>query len=87
MRRSTMKDYTSHIDTFARDRLPPREQWPEFVFDRPELDYPPGRPTARRGSIDDAVAEGHGARIALRSPNETLTYAELLERANRIGTC
>jgi 2-aminobenzoate-CoA ligase len=79
-----MKDYTSHIDTFARDRLPPREQWPEFVFDRPELDYP-GRLNCATRLVDDAVAEGHGARIALRSPNETLTYAELLERANRIA--
>ena len=79
-----MKDYTSHVDTFARDRLPPREQWPEFVFDRPELDYP-GRLNCATRLVDDVVADGHGARIALRSPNETLTYAELLERANRIA--
>ncbi len=31
---------SSHVDTFARDRLPPPAQWPVFVFDRPEVCYP-----------------------------------------------
>ena len=31
---------TGHVDTFARDNLPPRAQWPEFKFDLPELQYP-----------------------------------------------
>ena len=35
--------------------------------------------------IDDAVAEGHGERIALYSEKEHWTYAQLLERANRIA--
>ena len=30
------------VDTFARDNLPPREQWPEFRFDLPELHIPSG---------------------------------------------
>ena len=29
--------YTAHLDTFARDNLPPRAQWPELRFDLPEL--------------------------------------------------
>ena len=32
--------YTSHVDTFARENLPPRELWPEFIFELPELAYP-----------------------------------------------
>ena len=28
---------TAHVDTFAGDNLPPREQWPAFLFTRPEL--------------------------------------------------
>jgi 2-aminobenzoate-CoA ligase len=28
---------SAHVDTFARDSLPPREQWPDFLFDLPEL--------------------------------------------------
>ena len=29
---------TAHVDTFARDNLPPREQWPELRFDLAEMD-------------------------------------------------
>src|SRR5205085_2541190 len=32
--------YTAHTDTFARDNLPPRSLWPEFLFELPELTYP-----------------------------------------------
>ena len=31
---------SAHVDTFARDNLPPREQWPVFRLDRPEYRYP-----------------------------------------------
>ena len=31
---------SAHRDTFARDNLPPKGQWPEFKFDLPELQYP-----------------------------------------------
>ena len=31
---------TLPIDTFIRDRLPPADQQPEFLFDLPELQYP-----------------------------------------------
>ncbi len=27
---------TAHLDTFARDNLPPRAQWPDFLFELPE---------------------------------------------------
>ena len=31
---------SAHADTFCRDPLPPPEQWPELLFDLPELRYP-----------------------------------------------
>ena len=31
---------SGHVDSFARDNLPPREQWPDFLFALPELQYP-----------------------------------------------
>ena len=31
---------TAHLDRFVLDHLPPPEQQPEFLFDRPELAYP-----------------------------------------------
>ena len=30
---------TAHVDTFARDRLPPPEAQPDFVFDLPGLQF------------------------------------------------
>src|ERR1044072_618243 len=76
--------YTSHVDGFARERLPPPDLWPEFRFDLPELHYP-DRINCGVVLIDDAVAEGHGERVALYSDTERWTYAQLLERANRIA--
>ena len=35
--------------------------------------------------LDDAILEGHGARIALYSQSGNWSYFELLERANRIA--
>ena len=35
-----MTVYSAHVDTFARDNLPPREQWPDLIFTIPEVQYP-----------------------------------------------
>ncbi|HEY5759138.1 MAG TPA: AMP-binding protein [Steroidobacter sp.] len=76
--------YTSHVDGFANDRLPPPHLWPEFRFDLPELQYPE-RINCGAVLIDDAVREGHGDRVALYSDSGTWTYAQLLEHSNRIA--
>jgi 2-aminobenzoate-CoA ligase len=75
--------YTAHIDTFARDNLPPQDLWPTFLFDRPELNYPE-RLNCAMAFLDRWVAEGRGDEPCLISPSETLTYRELQERVNRI---
>ena len=31
---------SAHVDTFSRDHLPPREQWPDLLFELEGLDYP-----------------------------------------------
>ena len=31
---------TAHVDTFARDHLPPRSAWPDLLYTLPELEYP-----------------------------------------------
>ncbi len=74
----------AHIDTFARDNLPPRGEWPELIFDLPELRYP-GRLNCATGLLDRALERGWGGRVALRSPEGELTYAQLLEQTNRIA--
>ena len=76
--------YTAHVDTFARDNLPPPEQWPVMMFDRPEVQYPV-RLNCGVVLCDDAVREGHGDRIAVYCDAGNWTYAQLLERANRIA--
>ena len=76
--------YTAHTDTFARDNLPPREQWPEFLFELPELKYP-GRMNCATELLDKPVTRGHGHRIALRSADGACTYTQLFTQANRLA--
>jgi 2-aminobenzoate-CoA ligase len=74
---------SAHVDTFARDNLPPREQWPEFVFDRAEVRYP-ARLNAAVELIDRIVDRGHGERIALRNDEAVCTYRQLRAQVDRI---
>lgn len=76
--------YTAHIDTFARNRLPAPEHWPVMTFDLPDLCYPE-RLNCGAVLIDDAVAEGHGERIAVYSETQSWTYGVLLQKANQIA--
>ena len=76
---------TSHIDTFARDHLPPRDQWPELVFDLPELAYP-SQLNIAAVLLDQAVQRGWGERLAVAAPDGTRwTYAALTAQANRVA--
>ena len=75
---------SGHVDTFARDNLPPREQWPEFRFDLPDLQYPE-RLNCVTQWVDRWIAAGQGSRICMISPSETLTYVQFHERVNRIA--
>ncbi|MBZ6075069.1 benzoate-CoA ligase family protein [Microvirga puerhi] len=75
--------YTAHVDTFAKDNLPPQDQWPVFLHDRPELQYPE-RLNCAAAFLDRWVEEGRGDEICILSPSETLTYRALQERVNRI---
>ena len=76
--------YTAHADTFARDNLPPRSQWPDFLFELPELQYP-ARMNCAAELLDKPVTRGHGHRIALRSPDGECTYTQLFTQANRLA--
>jgi 2-aminobenzoate-CoA ligase len=76
---------TAHIDTFARDALPPRELWPEMRYDRiPELAYP-AQVNCAAELLDNAVERGWGDRVAFRWPGGQWRYTELLEQANRLA--
>jgi 2-aminobenzoate-CoA ligase len=75
---------SAHVDTFARDNLPPTDQWPEFRFTLPELQYP-DRLNCVSEFVDRWATAGDGDRVAIMSPSETLTYRQLAERINRIA--
>ncbi len=79
-----MAEYTAHIDTFARDNLPPAEQWPELKFTLPELQYPE-RMNCAAELLDKAMENGWGDRACLITPGGTWTYRDLDERVNRIA--
>ncbi|MEO8123652.1 MAG: AMP-binding protein [Burkholderiales bacterium] len=77
--------FTAHIDTFARDHLPPPEQWPEFLFERPELQFPAQLNCATE-LLDKRISEGRGDRLCLRAPGGlSWTFADVQQRANRIA--
>jgi 2-aminobenzoate-CoA ligase len=76
--------YTAHVDTFARDNLPPQGLWPEFRFDLPELKYP-ARMNCATELLDKPVTRGYGHRVALRSPDGECTYTQLFTQANRLA--
>ena len=79
-----MRD-TAHLDTFARDNLPPRELWPDLRFDLRELRYPE-RLNCATMLLTDALRDGRAQRPAVLAPGGLRwTYADLLAQANRIA--
>ncbi|HKQ29235.1 MAG TPA: AMP-binding protein, partial [Burkholderiales bacterium] len=76
--------YTAHVDTFARDNLPPKVLWPELLFELPELQYPM-RLNCATELLDKPVTRGYGHRIALRTPDGECTYTQLFTQSNRIA--
>jgi 2-aminobenzoate-CoA ligase len=76
---------SAHLDTFARDHLPPAHLWPVLEFTTPDLQYP-DRLNAATELIDIPAATFGADRPALRTPaGETWTYGELRTRANQVA--
>ena len=73
---------SGHSDSFARDNLPPFEQWPELLLDG--FGYAE-RLNAGVELCDRLVDEGHGDRIALIGNGRSRTYKELADWSNRIA--
>ncbi|SEI65677.1 AMP-binding protein [Paraburkholderia diazotrophica] len=77
---------SAHVDTFARDHLPPEDQWPLFLLDNPDVAYP-ARFNCATELLDRAVEGGHRDRPAIWSDvdgkPQTTTYGELLAMVNR----
>ncbi|PJK30383.1 benzoate-CoA ligase family protein [Minwuia thermotolerans] len=76
---------SAHVDSFARDRLPPRDQWPTVSFDGlPELRAYPGQINCGAALLDRA-AERFPDRPAYLYRDRVWSYAELKARADRIA--
>ncbi|MBI3433910.1 MAG: AMP-binding protein [Proteobacteria bacterium] len=75
---------SAHIDTFARDMLPPRHQWPELLFEMPQFAAPPVLNCAA-ALIDSAIERGHGDAPAVLWDGGCTSYAALHAAANRIA--
>ncbi|WP_030735328.1 AMP-binding protein [Streptomyces sp. NRRL S-31] len=72
---------SAHVDTFARDHLPPPHEWPELRFDLPELRYPD-----RMNCAVELLDHAEPDRPAFRTPaGPTWSYAELRARVDRIA--
>jgi 2-aminobenzoate-CoA ligase len=77
---------TAHVDTFARDNLPPEPQWPELLLDNPDVAYP-ARLNCAAELLDRAIEAGRGAAPAIWSevdgkPHAT-TYTQLRTLVDR----
>ncbi len=73
---------TAHIDTFARDGLPPADQWPDFLLDG--FDYPEYLNAAVE-LTDAMVDKGFGDNTALIGNGRQRTYKELSDWTNRLA--
>ncbi|AQH03838.1 2-aminobenzoate-CoA ligase (plasmid) [Burkholderia sp. KK1] len=77
---------SAHVDTFARDHLPPQEQWPVLMLDNADVTYP-ARINCATELLDRAIENGQGDRPAIWSdvngePHAT-SYRELRALVNR----
>ena len=69
------------LDTFARDHLPPPDQWPELRFDLPELRY-----LERLDCAAELLSQAPPDRPVFRTASgDTWTYGELRTRVDRIA--
>lgn len=73
---------SAHTDTFARDNLPPADQWPELPLDG--FDYP-DRLNAAVELTDRMVEKGFGDHTALIGNGRRRTYKELTDWTNRLA--
>ncbi|MEX0316411.1 MAG: AMP-binding protein [Ruegeria sp.] len=73
---------TAHVDTFARDNLPPPDLMPDFLLDG--FDYPE-RLNVGVELTDAMVGKGYGDHTALIGNGRRRTYKELSDWTNRLA--
>src|SRR5271156_4917112 len=73
---------SAHVDTFARDNLPPTADWPDFLLEG--FDYPEYINAAVE-LTDRMVERGFGDYTALIGHGRRRTYKELTDWSNRLA--
>ncbi len=73
---------SAHVDTFARDHLPPEDGWP--TFNLKGFDYPE-RINVAAELTDRMVERGFGDHTALIGQGRLRTYKELADWTNRLA--
>src|ERR1700678_1159323 len=73
---------SAHVDTFARDNLPPTADWPDFLLEG--FDYPEYLNAAVE-LTDRMVERGFGDHTALIGHGRRRTYKELTDWSNRLA--
>ncbi|AQS67034.1 2-aminobenzoate-CoA ligase [Streptomyces pactum] len=72
---------SAHVDTFAREHLPPPDQWPELLFDLPQLRYP-----ERLNCAAELLAGPPDDRPVFRTASgDRWTYGGLRDRVDRLA--
>jgi len=75
---------SAYLDTFARDNLPPPAQWPQLLFELPELQYA-DRLNCVVELLDRMAVGEQAQRPAIHSHQGVWTYAQLLAKVNQIA--
>ncbi|MEO7255137.1 MAG: AMP-binding protein [Casimicrobium sp.] len=75
---------STQIDRFVHEHMPAANDMPQFIFERPELQFP-AQLNAVVELLDRNVANGNGTRLLLRDARESLTYAAVLDRVNQFA--
>jgi len=71
---------SAHVDSFVRDRLPPPEMQPDFLFDLPELIYP-----ERLNAAVELIRGGAPDAPAVINDFGTWSYGEMDSLSDRIA--
>ena len=77
-----MPGQSAHVDSFARDNLPPKDLWPALHLEG--FDYP-DRLNAAVELTDRMVERGYGDHIALIGNGRSRTYKELADWTSRLA--
>lgn len=75
---------SGHADGFARDRLPPRAQWPDLRSFGPDIGCP-GRVNATAELLDRRIAQGDAERPCLVGRGQSWSYGRLADTVDRIA--